>query len=305
MSMAINPQITPQHYDPLSSMIPPGEVKRQIPAEYNKDTIKKAANDEESWANIYPGFAGMFFPQHNQILDPTVSRPKLESPSLNTKKLGGVEQDVGRLLANVSELDKAGNSKQEKPLDKNLAEVALLQLFIQCMKMQRDQNETAAELTFDSTQRNQEANKKIKEEYFNKLDQLIAQKKQSEILKWVNWILYGALTTVGVASLALTLTASVVTAGAAIPLAVKVTMGLIKAAVAVSAGTASIYKGVLDYKNNEIVGTLEEKKWERVFNTRKIKSGMEEMRQSMEVISENWKELITVVNNWLQASLNR
>ena len=302
----INPhEISQPFYDPWSPLDPPTEVGRKIPDEYNKDTIKQAKNAEDTWGYIYPEVAGMFMPQqHQSSIDPTTSRPKLDTPTMDSKKFSGIEEEVGQLLPKVEEGDQSQNSKQDKALDKHLGEIALMQMFIQCMKTQRDQNEVNAELTLDTIQKNQSANKKIKEEYFNKMDEHIENNKKSKILKWVNWILYGALAVVGLASLALTITASVATGGAALPLALTVTMGLVNGVLSMGSGTASIFKGVLDYNNKKIVGVLEEKKWERLLNTRKIKSGMDEMRQSMEVISDNWKELIKVVNNWLQASLN-
>lgn len=302
----INPhEVSQPFYDPWSPMDPPSETGRKIPDEYSKDTIKQAKNAEDSWSNIYPGVAGIFMPQQHQTsIDPTTSRPKLETPSFSSKKLSGVEEEVGQLFAKIDESGKSENSKQEKSHDKNLGEIALMQMFIQCMKTQRDQNEVNAELTMDTIQKNQAANKEIKTEYFNKLDEHIANNKKSKILKWVNWILYGALAVVGLASLALTITASVATGGAALPLALTVTMGLVNGILSIGSGSASIFKGVLDYNNKKILGALEEKKWERLFNTKKIKTGMDEMRQSMGVISDNWKELIKVVNNWLQASLN-
>jgi hypothetical protein len=304
---ALSPHgVNPPFYDPWSPLDPPSEKGSKIPLEYSHSTIKQAKNADDTWAFMYPEVAGTFLPQQHQTsIDPMTSRPKIEVPNFDSKKLKGVDTEVEQLVAKIGKSDDAANSKQEKPIDKNLAEIALLQTFIQCMKLQKSQNEQNAEITFDIVQKKQDANSVIKKEYFNALDDHIAQNSKSELLSWVSWILYGALAVVGLASLALTITASVVTGGAALPLALTVTMALVNGILAVASGSTSIFKGVLDYNNKKTLGVLEEKKYERILNTQKMKAGMDEMRQSMEVISEVWKELIKVVNNWTKASLEK
>ncbi len=294
--------VKPPFYDPWSPLDPPSESKRVVPKEYAKDSIKRA---EDTWAFLAPEVAGAFLPQPGTALAPASSRPKLEAPLFDVKKLNGVDPEIGQLVEKIEKSNDSGTPKQQAPIDKNLAEIALLQCYISCMKTHRIQNETNAELTFGTIQKEQEANQQIKKDYFNTLDELIKQNEKSSVLSWVSWILYGALAVVGLASLALTLTASVVTGGAALPLALTVTMALVNGVLAIASGGTTIFKGVLDYNNKKTLGTLEEKKFERTLNTQGIKTGMEEMRQSMEVISEVWKELIKVVNNWTQASLER
>lgn len=294
--------IRPPFYDPMSPLDPPSERQRIIPKEYAKDTIKQS---EDAWAFLAPEFAIAAPLNQNGIFNSSSSRPKLEAPSFDSKKLKGVDAEVEQLVTKVEQSDEAATQKKDAPLDQNLAEIALLQSYIACMKTQRIQNETNAELTFDTVQKNQDANALIKKDYFNTLDEIIKQNEKSGILSWVNWILYGALAVVGLASLALTLTASVVTGGAALPLGLTVTMALVNGVLSIASGTTTIFRGVLDYNNKQARGTLEEKQFERTLNTQRIKTGMEEMQQSMDVISEVWKELMKVVNNWREASLER
>lgn len=303
MVSAINPNDYSQPIlDSWSEMDLPTEVSRKVPDEYSKDTIEQAKIADDTWSLI----AGMYLQQQLQVShDSKAPRPKLPSPSFNSNNLNisEVKAEVGKLLAQVEDAENAENNKQEKPLDKNLQEIALLQSFIQFMKIQRQHSKADAELTLHSIEKRLEANKNIKTEYFNKLDEHIADNKKSEILKWINWILYGALALVGLGSLALTITASVVTGGLAISLGISITIALVNGVLSIGSGATSLLKGWLDYNNKKLLGVLEEKKWERIMNNSKVDQAKEEMRQSMEVVADNWKELIDVINNWFQASI--
>jgi hypothetical protein len=62
---------------------------------------------------------------------------------------------------------------------------------------------------------------------------------------------------------------------------------------------------MLDHKNNKIMGELGEKKSTRHLNTQKIKSAWEEMRHSVEVVFDLWRQLVQVMKNWLAAALNK
>lgn len=269
-----------------------------------RDTLQQAKNAKDSWAYIYPEVAGLFMPQqHQSSIDITTSRPKLEAPLVDAKKFKGIQDEIDRLVTGVSKTEPEDPKNHTRSQDKNLAEIALLLCYIQVMKTQRTQNETNMGLTFDLIQKRQDANAAIKKEYFNQMDELIAKNKTSEALKWVNGALYAALAVAGIGSIALTLTLSVVTGGAALPLFISITMALINGTLGIASGSSTIAKGVLDYQNKQTVGILEEKKHERTLTTQKIKTGMDEMKESMEVVSEVWKELVKVVNNWHKASL--
>lgn len=294
------------HGPSLSPWSPPEEntstVTKKVPKEYAESSIKKANNPEDAWAYMYPSVAGTFLPQQHQAsLDIRTSRPKLETPLVDPKQLRGMDQPMGQLVGHVSKSEQGHNDKQQKPYDKNLAEIALLQCYIQLMKAHNASQETDAEITMSIAQKHQDANQKIRQEYFSKLDEVIAKNKQNGILKWINWVLYGALAFVGLGSLVLTLTASVVTGGAALPLFLTTAIGLLKATLAIASGSTTIFSGVLKYQTNKIIGVLEEIKFDRTMNNEKIKLAMDEMRQSMEVIGEIWKHLHEVTDNWQQA----
>jgi len=283
-----------QHiYEAWSKIIQPIEqipVKKDTP-ELTRDTIKEVNQAAETWAYIYPEFAGGAIAAQQKP-------PKLESPNLDQSKLSVVENEINHLIPKTNKIDSSSTLEQEQ----NLAEVILLKMLLTCLKTQRDHAETNAKLTLDTVEKKQAANRIEKEAYLSKQQDLIEQKKKSTILSWLSWALWGALAIVGIVSLALTIAA---TGGASIPGAIAIAFGLANAALAIGSGSTTITKGVVDYNNKKKIGIMEEIKFKRHLNSQKIREGMQEMKETMDVISENWKEAVKVVNHCYRASRNQ
>lgn len=287
---AIGPRQAPLPiYDPWSPIDPIREVRREEPAT-NKDSLKKVKDSANAWAFISPEIAG------NLALHPFqethANRPKLENPQFDLQKQK-FPNDFEHLIPKV---DSSENSSQEAK-EQLLNEAVLFALYISCMQAQIGFRETETLLANEIVQQRQQQNQAVMEEYFKLKDDIISRSKTSETLGWVNWALWGGLAVAGAASIA----ATVMTAGAALPTVLVVA----NAALGVSSGATQITKGVVDYQNNNAVGSLKEKEFERYLNTEKIQNGVEEMKKSAEVIAQCWDQAIEVAQNQYAASIDR
>ncbi|MFQ5729197.1 MAG: hypothetical protein ACE5GN_02410 [Waddliaceae bacterium] len=180
------------------------------------------------------------------------------------------------------------------------AELLQRQMYIDCVKAQQASREEDAQISNDTVKQAQQANKTIQDEIVKQMDEKIKRSKTSKILKWVNWVFTGIAAVAGIASIAIT----IATAGAALP-AILAAIPAVAAGAAVVAGSLTIAKGVLDYKNKRVMGELEEKKSTRYLNTQKLKTAWEEMKHSIEVVFDLWRQLVQVMKNWLAAALNK
>ena len=169
--------------------------------------------------------------------------------------------------------------------------------YFSCVKARQALGKTDTELGLQRTTKLQKTNQVLKEEYFNKLNEMHKSSKISKILGWVNKAFIGIMGSVAIASVAFATATSV---GTALPIA----LAGIGALAAIGSGVLTIAKGIVDHKTNQITGDIEAQKSTRGMNNEKIKTAWEEMKQSSEVTFDLWKQLGEVMKNMLSASKN-
>lgn len=285
--------VTPE----AASLAPPRKVPapQGISEAFKKDSVE--ASNKDAWEQLFPQLAGALMP-HPSAAHHLDTRPLLEAPQFDVKKLPAVQAELASLMPKVLEEDPSASLHQK---DQNQAEIVLILLFLTCMKTQREHEETNISLTNATLQQRQEVNTRLRKEIIEELGKLNSKKGFSNILKWVGYVFWGGLATAGVASLALT----AVTAGTTLPLTLTVAAALINAGLAVGSGGTQIFKGILDYQNNKTVGKLEEQRFERHLNGNKMHEGINQMKQSANVVAENWKDARELYYNLYRTSLLR
>ncbi|NGX43591.1 MAG: hypothetical protein K940chlam7_01889 [Chlamydiae bacterium] len=284
-------------FDPWSPIDP---IRERMPEKVRQPAFDK---DTQETAQTLAFLLEECFEDYAVQQSKNTHRPKLEAPQVDLQALSAAHEEIGQLISKVAKKETSENAKE----DLNLSDILLFTMYKDCVTTQQEYRNEDTKLTFDTMQRRQEANKKIKEEYFNQKDDLIKRAKTSKILGWVSWLFTGVMIAAGIASIALT----IATAGAALPAALATigaalptVLAAVGSTAAVASGTVTITKGILDHQNKKTTGALEEIKLERHMNSQKISTAMTEMNQSYEAVLDLWKQMSQILNNWYAASLN-
>ncbi len=274
-----NRAFAPLTWDP-SEIQPPAKL---LP--FRKDSLSITQDSKEAWAFIAPGLTS-YTPES------LLTRPKLESPQLDIRKLPAIYEEFEKHL-----IPKASSSSEAETQDRNQSEIDLFKLLIACMKTQVENRQDHTALKFEHVQSLQAANKLKMKEYFDVKDELISRSNTNEVLGWVNYALWGGLAVAGVASIALT----IATAGAALPTVLIV----INAALAVGSGSMTITQGILSYNNDQSKAQLQEIETQRYINSEKIQESTMEFGKDHDAIVKLYKMLLDVSTNCHAASIGK
>lgn len=248
---------------------------------------------------LEPGIDFVSIPITQNRLD---TRPLLDKPTIRmqtdiplTSKLQSFMDQTETVKLDVSNMPEPVQA--ENALEEIIAaEILFLRTYIEVMQEQRALKKSDIELANQIIHTLNDVNEKLREEHFNQSNDFLAKLKASQILGWVNKLIYGTATVLGVSSVAVT----VATGGAALPAVLAIANGI----AALGSGVGTIAKAILDYQHQKKLGVLEEVKLKKYLTDQKIKDGIREMGVSMREVLRNWKEIFTVVNNWTKTSLS-
>ncbi len=218
---------------------------------------------------------------------------QLELPQFNPGQYESVMNDLQKAMPIVFKKNNAEQSGQEAQIN----EVLLFLLYIACMKTRQESSEQNSLLSMESAQNRQKANQELQKQFFQTLDDKISRSKTESALSWVGWGLWGAIACAGVASIALT----IMSGGAALPTVLVVA----NSALSVGQGSVTITQNVLNYQNNKATGEMVEIESKRYLNTEKLHQDIETMKESMQIITDIWKQLIEALNNRYDAATNQ
>jgi hypothetical protein len=271
------------HSPEIHSYDPNKFISKKLQKQYYSDTIAPF---------IAPVVNAPNAPDLNNPLNTIGSRPRIEEPEFDNKKLEGFfSQKVNHHL--IHEVQKKESGEQTKNL--NEGESLLLSLLIDCYKMEKSHAEDKNLIDFGLIKNKQAAKQKLGQEYFSLRDKFIDRLKTSEKLGWADWILSGAVLIGGLASLAITWGAS-----ASAVFTSWLTLG--NAIGGIGAGGVKIIQGIYNHNSNALQGEIKELEFLRELHGEKINISMEEMKRSMEAVAEIMQQMIEVLYNLQQAA---